>query len=222
MALYPDVQKKAQAELDKVVGPDRLPDHTDSDALIYINAIVKEALRWHVVVPQGISHRTIEDDELNGYFIPGGTTIMTNVWYVDMWPMDSVIHYLHATYRGFLHDPKAYENPFDFFPERFIKAEEFDPSVRDPTDYMFGFGRRRVHRSLACLLHLTIPSWLDRICPGRHFAIPSLFINIASLLHVFNISLPLDDNGKPIPIKYQESHGLTRSVDLCLYPFCPL
>ncbi|KAJ8474077.1 hypothetical protein ONZ51_g7462 [Trametes cubensis] len=178
MALYPNVQKKAQAELDQVVGPDRLPDHTDSNSLVYINAIVKEALRWHVVLPQGIPHRTIEDDELNGYFIPRGTTVMANVW-------------------AFLHDPQAYENPFDFFPERFIRDGGIDPNVRDPTDFMFGFGRR--------------------ICPGRHFAIPSLFINIASLLHVFDISLPLDDNGHPISIEYQESHGLTRSGHIHMY-----
>ena len=142
MALYPNVQKKAQAELDEVVGPDRLPDHTDSNALVYVNAIVKEALRWHVVVPQGISHRTIEDDELDGYFIPGGTTIMTNVWCVDMCFEDYVLSLIAWSIRAFLHDPKAYENPFDFCPERFIKDGEIDPNVRDPTDFMFGFGRR--------------------------------------------------------------------------------
>ncbi|KAI0333733.1 cytochrome P450 [Cubamyces sp. BRFM 1775] len=169
MAMYPEVQRKAQAELDKTVGADRLPDHSDTDALVYINAIVKEALRWHVMLPLGIWHRTIADDEYNGYFIPGGTTILTNVWSI-------------------LHDPNAYENPHDFCPERFIKDGQLDPTVRDPTDYMFGFGRR--------------------ICPGRHLAIPSLFINIASILHVFDISPPLDDNGKPIPIEYTETHGL--------------
>lgn len=81
MALYPDVQKRAQAELDAVVGPGRLPDHSDTDALVYINAVIKETLRWHVVLPLGVPHRTLEDDEVNGYFIPAGTTIIANVWY---------------------------------------------------------------------------------------------------------------------------------------------
>ncbi|KAI0662026.1 cytochrome P450 [Cubamyces menziesii] len=103
MAMYPDVQKKAQAELDKIVGPDRLPDHSDTDALVYINAIVKEALRWHTMLPLGIWHRTIADDEFNGYFIPGGTTILTNIWSI-------------------LHDPKAYENPNDFYPDPSSRA----------------------------------------------------------------------------------------------------
>ena len=53
MALYPEVQKKAQAEIDAVVGPDRFPDFEDRDSLPYIKAIVKETMRWHLVVPLG-------------------------------------------------------------------------------------------------------------------------------------------------------------------------
>ena len=53
MALYPQVQKKAQAEIDAVVGPNRLPDFKDRPSLPYINSIVKESLRWHLVAPLG-------------------------------------------------------------------------------------------------------------------------------------------------------------------------
>ena len=53
MALYPEVQKKAQAEIDAVVGPYRLPDFNDRPSLPYINAVVKESLRWNVVAPLG-------------------------------------------------------------------------------------------------------------------------------------------------------------------------
>ena len=53
MALYPEVQKKAQAEIDAVIGPDRLPDFQDRPSLPYINAVVKESMRWHLVVPLG-------------------------------------------------------------------------------------------------------------------------------------------------------------------------
>jgi cytochrome P450 len=51
MALYPEIQKKAQAEIDAVVGPHRLPDFEDRPSLPYINAIVKESMRWHLVLP---------------------------------------------------------------------------------------------------------------------------------------------------------------------------
>jgi cytochrome P450 len=51
MTLFPDVQKKAQAEIDVVVGTDRLPSFADRDSLPYIEALVKEVLRWNAVAP---------------------------------------------------------------------------------------------------------------------------------------------------------------------------
>ena len=59
MALYPEVQRKAQAEIDAVVGPNRLPNFEDRSSLPYINALVKEAMRWHLVGPLGkaLMHR---------------------------------------------------------------------------------------------------------------------------------------------------------------------
>ena len=51
MALHPEVQKRAQAELDAAVGPHRLPDFEDRPSLPYISAIVKETLRWQLVLP---------------------------------------------------------------------------------------------------------------------------------------------------------------------------
>ena len=55
MALYPEVQRKAQAEIDAVVGPHRLPDFEDRLSLPYINAIVKESMRWHLALPLSAS-----------------------------------------------------------------------------------------------------------------------------------------------------------------------
>lgn len=80
MAMHPDVQAKAQAELDAVVGPNRLPEHSDRDALPYVNAVAKEALRWQNVVPLGVVHRSMADDEYRGYFLPKGTIVLPNVW----------------------------------------------------------------------------------------------------------------------------------------------
>ena len=53
MVLYPDVQKEARNELDQVLGPHRLPDFSDQPSLPYIEAIVRETLRWNPVVPLG-------------------------------------------------------------------------------------------------------------------------------------------------------------------------
>lgn len=82
MVLYPDVLKKAQAEIDFVVGRDRLPTFADRDQLPYIRALVKEVLRWKPITPLGLARRAVEDDVYQGYFIPAGSIVMTNVWYV--------------------------------------------------------------------------------------------------------------------------------------------
>ena len=55
MALYPEVQRKAQTEIDQVVGNSRLPYFSDQDALPYVQAVLKEVLRWHPVTPLGMS-----------------------------------------------------------------------------------------------------------------------------------------------------------------------
>ena len=53
LILYPEVQKRAQAELDSVISRDRLPTYDDKLRLPYIEAISKELVRWHVVAPLG-------------------------------------------------------------------------------------------------------------------------------------------------------------------------
>ncbi|TFY79434.1 hypothetical protein EWM64_g4580 [Hericium alpestre] len=122
MVLYPEVQKKAQEELDAVVGNDRLPMINDRSQLPYIDAIVKEVLRWSPVAPLGIPHRATEDDIHDGYFIPKGSIIFPNIW-------------------KFLNDEQTYKNPFEFRPERFLASEKQEPE-RDSRDFAFGFGRR--------------------------------------------------------------------------------
>lgn len=59
MANHPEAQARAQAELDSVVGTNRLPEFSDIDDLPYINAIVTEVLRWHPIVPMGKSSLTV-------------------------------------------------------------------------------------------------------------------------------------------------------------------
>jgi len=119
LALYPEVQAKAQEEIDSVVGNDRLPSFEDRDHLPYIQALTKEALRWHAVVPIGVPHRVTEDNVFNGYFIPKGSLVLTNIWQMN-------------------HDPEVYSDPMSFRPERFMGPK---PEM-DPAEACFGFGRR--------------------------------------------------------------------------------
>ena len=80
MSLYPDVQKKARAELDAVVGPERLPNFSDKESLPYVYAILKETLRWQNAMPTTPPHYTSKDMEYRGYFIPKGTMLVPQRW----------------------------------------------------------------------------------------------------------------------------------------------
>jgi cytochrome P450 len=79
MVLYPEVQKAAQAEIDRVCG-DRLPNKDDQKDLPYIHAIIKETCRWMPAAILGIPHANIKDDEYLGYRIPKDTVVIMNVW----------------------------------------------------------------------------------------------------------------------------------------------
>ncbi|RPD77552.1 cytochrome P450 [Lentinus tigrinus ALCF2SS1-7] len=162
MALNPDIQWKAQAELESVIGMYRLPTHRDRASLPYVSAVLKESLRWHNVMPLGVPHYTSEDIEYRGYFIPKGTVLIANAW-------------------ACLHDPDVYSDPDLFLPDRFIRNGNLDPSVRDPSDFIFGYGRRA--------------------CAGQAFAEANMFMIIAMTLHVFDITPPLDEAGRPIQIQ---------------------
>ncbi|EMD37505.1 hypothetical protein CERSUDRAFT_114144 [Gelatoporia subvermispora B] len=123
MAMYPTIQRKAQDELDSVIGCERLPDIQDQNALPYINAVLKESLRWQPVVPITQAHVTSAEDEYKGYRIPKGSVMLQNTWAI-------------------LHDPVEYPDPEQFRPERFLKDGKLDPDRRDPAIVAFGSGRR--------------------------------------------------------------------------------
>ncbi|KAF5345377.1 hypothetical protein D9757_013390 [Collybiopsis confluens] len=118
--LYPEIQRKAQAEVDAIVGKDRLPSFGDRESLPYVEAVVKELYRWLPIVPLAVPHRAMEDNIFRGYLIPKDSLVFVNVW-----------HYLH--------DPAVYKDPNTFNPERYLGPNaEPDPVGRG----LFGYGRR--------------------------------------------------------------------------------
>lgn len=120
MVMHPDVQHRAQAEIDSVVGKDRLPTIEDKEELPYIRSIVAEIFRWHTPGPLGFPRSTAEDDEYNGIYIQKGTTIFIGVWHM-------------------LNDPELYPEPEKFNPERYKNSDE---EMKKVMDLNFGFGRR--------------------------------------------------------------------------------
>ncbi|QRV73535.1 cytochrome P450 family protein [Ceratobasidium sp. AG-Ba] len=116
MLLFPEVQKRAQLEIDLVTSSSRLPTMEDRPKLEYVGRLVHEALRWCPVLPGGVPHASSQDDFYKGYHIPRGTIIYPNVWAMSR-------------------DPDIYRDPQLFNPDRFL-----DPNL--PTPPAFGFGRR--------------------------------------------------------------------------------
>ncbi|KAF7790536.1 hypothetical protein EIP86_001492 [Pleurotus ostreatoroseus] len=83
MVLYPEITRRAQAQIDAVVGRDRLPNFGDRAQLPYIEALVKEVQRWRPGAPIGVPRQATEDDFYNGYFIPKGTLVLLNIWAIN-------------------------------------------------------------------------------------------------------------------------------------------
>lgn len=79
MVLFPDVQKTAQREIDRVCG-NRLPEWDDKDSLPYIRGCIKETFRWFPTAVLGLPHATTKEDEYNGFQIPKDATVLLNVW----------------------------------------------------------------------------------------------------------------------------------------------
>lgn len=125
MARFPEVQRKAHAEMDAAVGHDRSPSWEDIDTgrLPYLTALVKEVLRWRTVtILAGIPHANTKDVEYNGYFFPAGTNFTGNMW---------AIH----------RNPRDFPEPDVFRPERFLNGlEKPYPNARGSNP--FGWGRR--------------------------------------------------------------------------------
>ncbi|XP_067003245.1 probable cytochrome P450 303a1 [Anabrus simplex] len=122
LLLNPEVQRRAQAEIDAVVGRDRLPLLSDRPNLPYVDALSLESLRMFMGRGFGVPHRTLKDTELQGYHIPKDTMILCN---------------FHIT----LMDKKTWGDPEAFRPDRFLD-EEGKLSV--PEQFTpFGLGKHR-------------------------------------------------------------------------------
>ena len=127
MIARPEIQKRAQDQLDLVVGRFRPPTFADAPNLPYIQALVKETLRWRPALPL-IAHSTTQDDWYEGMFIPKHTVCLANVWQCN-------------------HDPAYYgDDAASFNPERFLdehgKLIPGPVETREDGHSTFGFGRR--------------------------------------------------------------------------------
>jgi len=139
--------------------------------MAYLRAVVKETLRLHPPVPLLLPHLSMADCVVNGYTIPSGTRVIVNAWAISR-------------------DPKSWEEPEEFKPERFMdggSAAAIDYKGNDFQFVPFGAGRR--------------------ICPGLNFGLATVEIMLANLVYCFDWQLPNGMEAKDIDLT--EVFGVT-------------
>lgn len=143
---HPEVVKKAQTEIVNTVGHERLIDESDLAQLPYLHSIISETLRMYPPVPMLVPHESSEECMVEGFRVPRGTMLLVNIWAIQ-------------------NDPKIFEEPTRFKPERFEGLE----GARDGFKLMpFGAGRRG--------------------CPGEGLGLRIVGLTLGSLLQCFEWS----------------------------------
>ncbi|KAF8043832.1 hypothetical protein BT93_A1978 [Corymbia citriodora subsp. variegata] len=150
---HPDVMEKARQEIDAVVGRARLVSESDVPNLPYLQAIVKETLRLHPTGPL-IARFSTEPSVISGYNVPANTRILINVWALGR-------------------DPTHWENPLQFWPERFIHGDGLDEKgrqldLRGQNFQLLPFGSGR------------------RSCPGASLALHVIHTVLGAMIQCFD------------------------------------
>ncbi|XP_048141065.1 flavonoid 3'-monooxygenase CYP75B137-like isoform X1 [Rhodamnia argentea] len=153
LLLNRNVMNRVVHELTEVVGNDKMVEEHQLPKLKYLNAVIKEAFRLHPALPLLVPRTPDSTCAIGGYTIPKGSNIFLNMGYIHK-------------------DPKIWDKPSDFRPERFLEdPSEYDLSGNNFMYMPFGSGRR--------------------ICAGLPLAERMLAYVLASLLHSFEWELPL-------------------------------
>ncbi|KAK4380436.1 hypothetical protein RND71_002298 [Anisodus tanguticus] len=159
---HPSIMQKAVQEIDFIIGKNRLMEESDISNLPYLQAIVKETLRLHPTGPMIIREST-EDCCIGGYYIPKNTRLLVNTWAINR-------------------DPKYWENPLEFIPERFLIEEEGNPKsqldVRGQHYQFLPFGTGR------------------RGCPGTSLALQVVQTSLAAMIQCFEWKVSGGAEGK--------------------------
>lgn len=167
------VLSKLQKEVDELVkGKDRIVQDIDLINLSYLDAVMKETLRLHPPLPLMLPHMSMQDSQACGYHLPKGTRLFINLWAMGR-------------------DPKVWEDPLTFTPERFLN-KNLDPEYGGQ-NFAFGAGRRS--------------------CIATSFALPFVKLTLANLVLCFEWSSPL-----PIDMVEKSSTVMCRKEPLMAIP----
>uniref|UniRef100_A0A670JQ47 Cytochrome P450 2C25-like n=1 Tax=Podarcis muralis TaxID=64176 RepID=A0A670JQ47_PODMU len=174
---HPAVQEKIQKEIDQVIGQERPPAMKDRLEMPYTEAVLHEAQRFLDLVPLGFTRVAKHDTEIEGYFIPKGSSVF---------PILS----------SALHDPKQYDNPFQFTPEHFL--DEKGNFKKNGADIPFSTGKR--------------------ICLGEGLARMQLFLYLATILQRFHLRHPPGVTKIDLTPEVSGFGNIPRQVSICFTP----
>lgn len=172
----PSILTKAQNEVRQVAKGKQMVEESDIPKLIYLKSVLKESFRLLPPVPLLLPRETMDEFTIGSYRIPSRTRVFINAKSIGT-------------------DPKYWENPNEFRPERFLNSS-VDFSGQHFELMPFGIGRRG--------------------CPGINFGVALVEIALANLLHRFDWRLPqgmtIDD------LDMEEATGITthKKIPLCL------
>ncbi|XP_078068394.1 cytochrome P450 1B1 [Mustelus asterias] len=186
---WPEVQRKVQEELDRVVGRQRIPSIEDQARMPYLRAFLHEAMRFSSFVSLTIPHATTRDTHLNGYRIDKGTVVFVNQWSVN-------------------HDPHKWRRPELFDPGRFLSADgSFDKDLASRV-MIFSVGRRRcIGDQLANMQLFLSVSLLLHQCnltanPGERLSLDFTY-GLSLKPKTFTINVSLRDSMEPLQAAVQ-------------------
>lgn len=187
MVKQPRVMAKAQTEIRQTLKGKKIINEADIQGINYLKLVVKETLRLHPPVPLLVPRECREPCVVAGFEIPIKTKVLINAWAIGR-------------------DPKHWENPETFYPERFVNScVDLKGTNCSNFEYIpFGAGRR--------------------MCPGITFGLANVELALTQLLYHFDWILP--DRMKPEDLDMTELFGLGvgRKFDLMLMavPYAPV
>ncbi|EOY14957.1 Cytochrome P450, putative [Theobroma cacao] len=172
----PRCLKKAQEEVRSLMGKKDFVNEDDTQALTYLKAVIKETFRLQAIVPLLVPRETMRKSNISGYEIPAKTLVYVNAWAIGR-------------------DPEAWENPEEFYPERFI-GSSIDYKGLDFELIPFGAGRRG--------------------CPGIHMGVVTVELALANLLYKFDWEMPTGMNKEDLDFDVIPGITTHKKNALCL------
>ncbi|XP_010556346.1 PREDICTED: cytochrome P450 71B19-like [Tarenaya hassleriana] len=178
LARNPKLMKKVQDEIRGCLGKKERITEEDLDKVHYLKLVMKETFRLHPPVPLLLPRETMAHIKIQGYDVPPKTQLQINAWAIGR-------------------DPKLWENPDEFNPERFMDSS-IDFRGQHFELLQFGSGRR--------------------ICPGMSMGIPTVELGLLNLLYFFDWEFPEGTTEKDIDAEEAGSLTVLKKVPLKLVP----